>query len=116
MQALRWVTGGASALFCVLWIAFFIFANSFRRSFGASPNSAWQLILPLAVAILVLLSALLPAQRWLLHLTLVAMIVTAIGAISILQKAPIVATLGLLFCGAWFALYYMTLNPPRPTP
>jgi hypothetical protein len=116
VDKLRWLTGGASALFCVLWVAFFVFANTFRRSFGASPNEAWKLILPLAVAGLVLLTSLWPTQRWLLHLTLVAIIVTAIGALSILPKAPIIATLGLAYCAAWCAFYYLTLTPSRPTP
>jgi hypothetical protein len=105
-----------SALFLVLWVAFSIFANSFRRSFGASPNAAWKVMLPLAVAALVLLAAIAPGQRWLLYLTIAASAITALGSLSIIRQAPIVSVLGLAYGGACLIWMINALNPPRPMP
>lgn len=116
MEKLRWVTGAASALFLVLWVAFSIFANSFRRSFGASPNAAWKIILPLAVAALVLLAAIVPGQRWLLYITIVAAAITAIGSLSIIRQAPIISLLSLAYSGACLLWMISALSPPRPMP
>lgn len=116
MEKLRWITGTASGLFLALYIAFFLFANSFRRSFGASPNAAWKLIVPLAVAGLVLCSALFPGQRWLLYITIIASIVTGLASLTIIRQAPIVSLLGVAYSVASLAWLLTSVNPPRPTP
>lgn len=116
MEKLRWITGGASALFLVLYVSFFLFANSFRRSFGASPNAAWKLIVPLAVAVLVLLAALFPAQRWLLYLTILAAAITGIASLTIIRQAPFVSLLGVAYSLGCLVWLVSSVSPPRPMP
>lgn len=99
---MRFLLGGIAGVLAVVWVGFSIFANNFRRSFGASPNALWKGVLPLVVMLLVVIATLLPQNRLLLHLTSAAMAATAIGCVLILRQAPVLATLGLLYCGVWF--------------
>lgn len=103
---MRALLGGIAGVLAVVWVGFFLFANSFRRSFGASPNAVWKGIVPLAVMLLVLAATLLPQHRALLHLTTVAMAATAIGCVVIMREAPFLASLGLLYACGWFYFYW----------
>lgn len=105
---MRYVLGGIAGALAIVFVAFFIFADSFRRSFGASPNAPWKLVVPLAVMILVAAATLLSPNRVLLHLAAVAILATAIGCVMILRQGPFISSLGLLYCACW--LWYFWNN------
>jgi hypothetical protein len=103
---MRMLLGGISGLLAVGYIAFFLWADGFRRSWGASPNAPWKLFVPLAVMLLITASTIFPGNRILLHLTAIAVAATAVGCIVILREAPVMASLGLLYCVAWGWFYW----------
>jgi hypothetical protein len=108
---MRYFLGGTSGLLAVLFLGFFLFADRFRRSFGASPNEPWKLMVPLAVMLLITASTMLPGNRILLHLTALAVAGTALGCVVILRQAPILALLGLAYCAAWASFYWSNVKP-----
>lgn len=112
MERLRWILGCLATLFMVAFVAFFIFADRFRRSFGASPNAPWTLVLPLAVAGLLVSSTLFPSVRPVLHLTALVVVAVSIGAITLLRPAPLLALAWLGYAATWLMYYRSCLAIP----
>jgi hypothetical protein len=110
MTGARWILGGTAGLVAAFWIAFSIFADGFRRSFGASENAAWKLLVPLAVTVLLAASTLWPAQRALLHVTLVVVLALGVGSLWLMREAPFLATLGVAYSALWVWYYGMALK------
>ena len=108
MNVLRWILGSIALALGGGFVFLVIISNAFRRSFGASPNGALLLILPL-VALGVLLAALLfPACKPLLHVAAVA----AVGLVGfciwqMVAESATVLWLALLYLAAWFAFYWL---------
>jgi multisubunit Na+/H+ antiporter MnhG subunit len=67
MSALRWILASATALVMVGFIALLGFADSFRRSFGASENGPLVALLPVTAILVFLAGLIFPGQRALLH-------------------------------------------------
>jgi hypothetical protein len=112
MNLLRWLLGGSAALIVAGWIAFFILANNFRGSFGASENPPWLLVLPLVVALLIVFSTLLPHASTLLFVTAVAVVAASLGALWIAGEAPYLV--GAWFVYAFACLVFITMALRRP--
>ena len=116
MQTLRWALGAGAALVGVAFVAFFVLAERFRESFGASGNGTATLVVPLLVLGLVLASVVWPGSRGLLHLTAVAAVLALAGALWVSRAAPFLGAGGALYFGAWLLFYYLTLQAGRPAP
>lgn len=114
LDKLRWALGVIAGTVTVAWVGFSFFANSFRRSFGASPNAPWKILVPLLVMLLATGSAIFPGNRLLLHLAAVGIVAMVIGCLAILRVAPILALLGLTYGTAWVAFYLSALRVPLP--
>jgi hypothetical protein len=110
MTFARWIIGATAGTVAALWFALFVFGDNFRRSFGASPSAPWKLFVPLAVAALLTASAVWPAQRSLLHVTLVVVLLLAVLCLWIMREAPFVATFGLAYGALWVWYYWTSLK------
>jgi hypothetical protein len=116
MNLLRWLLGGSATLIVAGWIVFFILANSFRGSFGASENPAWVLVLPLVVALLIVFSTLLPYVRMLLFVTAAAVVAASLGALWIAGEAPYLVAAWFVYAVACIVFISMALRRPREQP
>jgi hypothetical protein len=110
MTAARWIVGGIAGLVGALWALLFVFGDTFRRSFGASVNPVWKLLVPLAVIALLVGSTLAPTQRALLHVTLVVVVALGAGSVWLMRETPFVGTLGLAYCALWVWYYSMAIK------
>lgn len=117
MNALRWILGIVTGLTAGGWIVLGIWANGFRRSFGASENAAWKIVVPLLVMIALLASLLAPTQRGLMHTVAVAVVLLVVGCLWLVQKAPFLSLMGLIYFGLWLTYYWQAVwsrNVPNP--
>jgi hypothetical protein len=103
---LRWILGTLAGAGAVGYLALVLLADGFRRSFGASPNAAWKVVVPLAVCALLCASVLLPGQRALLHVTLVVVMALLAGSLWLFREAPLVSLGGMCYAVTWL-LYYL---------
>jgi hypothetical protein len=101
IPALRWGLGGIAATVGVGYVALVLFADGFRRSFGASPNGVVTLVVPLAVCALLVASVLLPGQRLLLQITLVVVVALLAGSLWLFREAPWVSVAGMCYAVTW---------------
>ena len=113
MDALRWWVGGLALVFAGSFAAFFAFADCFRRSFGASENAKWKLVLPLGVALLFASASLWPESKSLLCLAGVAVIAVTMAAVRIARAAPVLTAVWLLYAAAclWFIVTALRIAP-----
>lgn len=112
MQALRWVLGIGAGLYIAGWVGLLLLADKFRASLGASPNSAAKLVVPLAVAGLILLSVLSPGQRPLLHITALVVAALSVASFWIARAAPFMVSLWLVYAVLWGICYVHTVRGP----
>jgi hypothetical protein len=111
MTTLRWLLGSVIALIGAGTIALFVLGDGFRRSFGASANSLFMLLLPLAGGALMLAALIAPGHRWLLHLAAIAAVALAGGCLwQIFTEAATVLWLVLALLALWFVFYSMALR------
>lgn len=113
MNALRWSLIVVTALVGVGWFLLVAWADSFRRSFGASPNDAAIVVLPLLVLALVLASLLLPGVLWLQHLVAVLAVAVAVGCIMLMAETAVMGSLGLVYVGLWLVHYWHVAWRPQ---
>jgi len=106
VDVLRWALATVTALVAVGFVALLVFADGFRRSFGASANGPLTIGVPLAVMLLVLASLLWPGQRMLLHVTAVTVLGVAACSVWVLNESVFVGAAGLLFSGLWSLWYW----------
>jgi hypothetical protein len=106
MAALRWTLIVVTALTGVGWVLLALWADSFRRSFGASPADALVVVLPIAFLALILAALLLPDVKWLQHVTAAAAAAVAVGCILIMGETVFVGSVGLVYIGLWFLHYW----------
>ena len=111
MLGLRWTLGVIAALVAAGWLALSIVAGGFRRSFGASDQPAWMVLLPLVVSALLIVSVLWPDRRGLLHVVALVMLATIVGCVVIARDAAFLALLGILYASAWLSFYNRVLRP-----
>jgi phosphatidylglycerophosphate synthase len=109
MNTLRIILIVVTSLVALSWIALLTMANGFRRSFGASENAAWKLVLPVAVLTLLLASLLAPNHRWLLHVSAVVVVALVAGCSWLWRESPAMSVLGLSYCALWFVFYRNTI-------
>lgn len=116
MAALRWTLIVVTALTGVGWILLALWADSFRRSFGASPVAAVTAVLPVAFLALILAALLLPEVKWLQHLAAAAAAAAGLGCIVLMAETVFVGSLGLVYIGLWFLHYWHTVwgMPAQP--
>lgn len=106
MHGLRWVLGIVACLYMAGWVALFLLVGKFRESFTGSPGSATKLVVPLAMAVLILISVLNPGQRPLLHVTAVVVAGLSVASLWIVRAAPVMVSLWLVYAVLW-AIYYV---------
>jgi hypothetical protein len=111
MQTLRWILGGIAASVGVGYVALVLFADGFRRSFGASSNALMTLFVPPAVCVLLVASILLPGQRLLLQLTLVVVVALLAGSLWLFREAPLISAAGMCYAVAWLLYGQAQLRP-----
>jgi hypothetical protein len=109
MNALRWLLVVVTALVGVAWVLLIAWADSFRRSFGASPNSALMLVAPIVVLALILASLLLPDTKWLQHVVAALAVAVAVGCIVLMAETAVMGSLGLIYIGLWLLHYWHTV-------
>jgi hypothetical protein len=113
MNTLRWALGIVLVLLGTGVTVLFVFADGFRRSFGASENNPLVLILPLASGALLLAALIFPGNRMLLHVAAVAAFVLAAGCVwQIIAEAATVLWFALGFLALWYVFYAMALRAP----
>lgn len=110
MTTLQWILGLSAGLFAIAWSAFFVFANNFRRSFGAMPNPHWIGVLPVVVALLVVLSALLPDSGVVLLAAAIAVIGVSVSAARLLREAPLLAVAWYAYAVTWLSYAALALR------
>jgi hypothetical protein len=108
MNALRWILGSIAVAFGGGFVFLVILSNAFRKSFGASPNGALLLVLPLAALGVLLAALLFPGCKPLLHVAAVA----AVGLVGfclwqMVAESATVLWLALLYLAAWFTFYWL---------
>ena len=111
MQGLRWTLGILTLIATGGWVTLAIIGGGFRRSFGASDNGQWMIVVPVLVAALVIASLLAPERRALLHGVAVIMVLLMIGCLVIARETAFVATLGIVYALGWLTYYYRVLRP-----
>jgi hypothetical protein len=114
MTALRWSLIVVTALLGAGWILLVVWAESFRRSFGASPNAAVTVVLPVVVLGLILASLLVPDLRWLQHLVAVVAAAVAVGSVVLMAETALMGSLGLAYIGLWLLHYWHTVWRAAP--
>ena len=115
MNALRWSLVVVTGLVGVAWVLLVVWADSFRRSFGASPNAAATLVLPVVVLALILASLLLPEVRWLQHVVAALAAAVAVGCIVLMAETAVMGSLGLAYIMLWLLHYWHTVwRAPLP--
>lgn len=108
MTSVRWFYAVSAALLALGWMALLAVSDQFRRSWGASPIGELTRLLPLVVFILISLSALQPAQRWLVYASTLSVIPLFIGSMAIVGESPTTALLGVSYFGGWLLCCYRT--------
>ena len=111
MMALRWSLGTIAAVCGAGWVLLALWAEGFRRSFGASGVGTLKLVVPPAVLALVLATVLMPSNRWLLHACAVVFALVAAGLVFVLRESLFVGIVGLAFFAAWFVFWWRALWP-----
>ena len=106
MAALRWTLIVVTALAGAGWILLALWADSFRRSFGASSVDAVTAVLPLVFLALILAALLLPEMKWLQHLAAVSVATVAVACVVLMAETVFVGTVGLLYTGLWLLYYW----------
>ena len=117
MNALRWILGGTAVALGSGFVFPVILSNAFRKSFGASPNGALFLILPLAALGVLLAALVFPACKPLLHVAAVA----AVGLMGfclwqMVAESAMVLWLALLYLAAWFSFHWLAAWRAAATP
>lgn len=97
MQLLRWALALITAMAGLAWIFLAIWADGFRRSFGASENPSLVVFGPIVVAGLLLLIFIWP-RPWPLRGLGVLAGGGIIGCLWLLREAPFLAGFGLVYC------------------
>lgn len=105
MNALRWILAAVTALVALGFVALLVWAEGFRRSFGASAHGPVVAGAPLAVMAVVLASLLWPEQRALLHVAALVVLAVAALCVWLLRESVFLGTTGLLFGILWAAWY-----------
>jgi hypothetical protein len=106
MMTLRWTLGLVTTVVAIGWVALAIAGSGFRRSFGASGNPAWLIVIPVVVGLLVVASVVWPERRALLHVAALCMASLGVGCVFLARETVFVAALGVCYALTWFAFYY----------
>jgi hypothetical protein len=108
MTVLRWILGSIAIALGGGFVFLVIISNAFRKSFGASPNGALFLILPLVALGDLLAALLLPVCKPLLHVAAAAVGLVGFCIWQIVAESAMVLWLALLYLAAWFAFYWLS--------
>ena len=107
MIALRWILGLTIGFMIAGFIFLFLVSNGFRASFGGSKNNPLIAILPVAAAVLLLVSLFFPTQKLLLHASAVAAVgVVAFCVWQMISESAVVVWFGVLWVILWFIYYW----------
>jgi hypothetical protein len=106
MSALRWILASATVLVMVGFIALLGFADSFRRSFGASENGPLLALLPVTAILVFLAGLIFPRQRALLHVAATLALALVVCAVWVLQESVFVGVTGLLYSALYLVWYW----------
>lgn len=116
MYALRWFLGITLAVLGTGVGLLVVFADAFRRSFGASENNPVPLVMLLFAGMLLFAALVFPGNRLLLHSAAVAALGLAAGCVwQIVAESAIVLWPALGWLGLWFAFYAKALRAPQAT-
>jgi len=106
MNGLRWTIGLLTAVAVAGWIALNVIGGGFRRSFGASDNSAVLVPVGLIAAALIVASVVWPQYRALMHVVALIMLGLAVASVFLLRDTIFVGSLALFYVISWFVFYY----------
>lgn len=109
MNALRWTIGLVTTLVAAGWILLNVIGGGFRRSFGASDNSAVLVPIGLIAAALIMASIIWPEQRSLMHVVALVMLGLLVASVALMRDTVFIGSLALCYVIAWFVFYYRTV-------
>jgi hypothetical protein len=110
MNGLRWTIGIVTAIVSASWVALALSGNAFRRSFGASPNSALMFMLPIVGGALVIASVAWPERRMLLHVVAALMVALIVRCLMLARETAFIGTSGTLYGALWLFFYYRMMT------
>lgn len=113
MHALRWTLGSVTTFVVIGFIALVVFGNGFRRSWGASDNSALNVGLTVAVMLALVASIFLPPHQLVLHSVAVVVVALLGSSLWMFRESAFVGTFGVIYCALWFAYYHQALAVVR---
>jgi hypothetical protein len=105
MNGLRWTIGVITAVVALGTVALAAVGGGFRRSFGASDNSAIIIAGVVIFAALTIASLVWPERRALMHVVALLMLAMCI-AVAVARPTVFITTIGVLYSAAWLAFYY----------
>jgi hypothetical protein len=114
MTGLRWTLIVVTAFLATGWVLLVIWADGFRRSFGASSTGGIAIVLPFIVMALILASLFLPDQKWLQHLSALAAVAVVAACLVVMSETVLMAMLGLTYMGLWLLHYWHTVWRASP--
>jgi len=109
MTGLRWLIGIVTSLVALGAVILTFMGGGFRRSFGASDNSAVIVAVVVLFAGVVVASVVWPDRRPLMHVGAVAMLGLCVACVFVARQTVFVATVGVFYAAMWFILYYRTI-------
>lgn len=110
MTALRWFLGITAIVAAAGWVALAVWADGFRRSFGASEVGALRTAAPPLALLLALLTVLMPAKRLLLHAAALVFTLVAVRLVFVLRESILTGLAGFFLVCAWFVFYWLALR------
>ena len=106
MTGLRWTIGIVTAVVALGTVALATIGGGFRRSFGASDNSAAIIAAIVIFAALTIASVAWPERRALMHVVALLMIGLCAACIVLARQTLFVATVGIVYVASWLMVYY----------
>ena len=106
MNALRWTIGIVTAILALGTVALAVVGGGFRRSFGASDNSAAIIAGVVIFAALVVASVVWPDRRTLMHIVAALMLALCIVLITLVRQTVFIPTVGTTYAVSWLIFYY----------
>jgi hypothetical protein len=106
VNALRWLLTSIAGLAAAGWILMSLAGNSFRASFGASEHGPLRMLLPVAVALVLMAAPILPERRLLLHVGAAVSVGLLVWCVFLFRETLFFAGMIGLYSAAWLWYYY----------
>jgi hypothetical protein len=106
VNALRWLLASAAGLVAILWLVLSVAGNSFRSSFGASAHGPLRMLLPVAVALVLMAAPFLPERRLVLHLGAVISVGLLLWCVVLVRETRFFAGVIAIYAASWLWYYW----------